>query len=658
MTSFDIAVTIQELQELVEVRISKIYQSDYKVLLFKLQSKRDQLLIEAGKRFHLTKYIIQKPPYPSQFCQILRKHIQRGVIKKIEQHDFERVITLDIQKSERRYKLVIELFDIGNAILLDEDEKIIQALTYRKMRDRNILRNKKYEYPPQLRFSLTSISKQQLFSLKEQKKKVVVALTSLLGVGGLYAEEILLKADISKDVKANRLTTDEIERMYDAIIDLISKIEKKQLSPHIIYSNEGKEINVSPFTLLIYKNNKKRVYTSFNEALDDYFSKKEVKQKARLLTNDAERKLEEYQRILRQQRETIAKLKINTKKNQLIGDKIFTYLTQFENLFNSILNMRRSGIEWNKIESKFTTKKIDDIPKSRIESVNSKTGEITIKVDQVKTTLDLKKTPQQNAAIFYEKAKKEREKIVGAEKSIKKTLENLKNIKTQRNKLQATKLTPRKTRKKAWYDKFHWFYSAEDFLVIGGKDAATNEILLKRHTETNDLVFHPDFQGAPFVVIKTLNQKPSEQTLFEAAQFAASHSKAWREGLSSLDVYWVEPEQVSKQPPSGEYLPKGAFMVRGTKNYLRNVPLKITIGVIVEDDEPSLIGGPPSAIKSKSRLYFTIVPGKKTSKKTAEQIKSGLIAKASKQLGEKIKNILLSDVQRFIPAGNSSIIKY
>jgi hypothetical protein len=195
-------------------------------------------------------------------------------------------------------------------------------------------------------------------------------------------------------------------------------------------------------------------------------------------------------------------------------------------------------------------------------------------------------------------------------------------------------------------------------LVVGGKDATTNEILIKKHTETDDLVFHPDLQGAPFVVIKTLGKTPSEKTLFEAAQFAASHSKAWREGLTSLDVYWVKPEQVSKHPPSGEYLTKGAFMIRGTKEYLRKTPLEIAIGVINKDDEPNLIGGPPSAITSKSEKYVIIAPGKKPSKKIAEKVKSILMSKASKQLAVKIEKMSISEIQKFIPAGKSSIIKY
>ena len=45
------------------------------------------------------------------------------------------------------------------------------------------------------------------------------------------------------------------------------------------------------------------------------------------------------------------------------------------------------------------------------------------------------------------------------------------------------KKTEKKNRKQEWYEKFHWFFSSEDFLCIGGKDATSNEIIIKKHTE-------------------------------------------------------------------------------------------------------------------------------------------------------------------------------
>lgn len=35
-------------------------------------------------------------------------------------------------------------------------------------------------------------------------------------------------------------------------------------------------------------------------------------------------------------------------------------------------------------------------------------------------------------------------------------------------------------RKALWFEKFHWFISSENYLVIAGKDAQQNEMLVKR----------------------------------------------------------------------------------------------------------------------------------------------------------------------------------
>lgn len=37
---------------------------------------------------------------------------------------------------------------------------------------------------------------------------------------------------------------------------------------------------------------------------------------------------------------------------------------------------------------------------------------------------------------------------------------------------------------------------------MGGKDASSNDILIKRHLELTDIFVHADFQGAPCVLVK------------------------------------------------------------------------------------------------------------------------------------------------------------
>ena len=54
----------------------------------------------------------------------------------------------------------------------------------------------------------------------------------------------------------------------------------------------------------------------------------------------------------------------------------------------------------------------------------------------------------------------------------------------------------------AWFEKFHWFISSDGYLVVGGRDAQQNEILVKRFMTQHDIFVHADIHGAPCVIIK------------------------------------------------------------------------------------------------------------------------------------------------------------
>src|SRR3989304_1706271 len=144
MTSFDIAASVCELNQTIkDARIENIYQLNRSTLLLKLHKPNQpamQLLIEAGKRIHLTSYVVEKPLKPPAFCMVLRKHLENSKIMEIRQHEFERTIMVKISTREGIFQLIIELFGEGNIILTNQQGAIIEAQTYRRMRDRNILR--------------------------------------------------------------------------------------------------------------------------------------------------------------------------------------------------------------------------------------------------------------------------------------------------------------------------------------------------------------------------------------------------------------------------------------------------------------------------------------------------------------------------------------
>ena len=661
-TSFDVAAVIVELSKIVDMgnaRINNIYQIDPKTIVLKIKNPGMQainLLVEAGKRMHLTSYQIEKPLKPPPFCMALRKYLRNGVITEISQHEFERIVKMGIKTKLGDFKLIIELFGEGNIILVDPENKILHAMTYKRMRDRNIIRGEKFEFPPPSGLNPLRISKEEFRKIKEMGEiEVVKALTRFLSIGGTYAEETLLRAGIPKNNLCKNLKLKEIEKIHENLNKIILQIKSAKLEPTIVFDEKGKPLDATPIPLRIYQNYKHKTFKTFNEALDEFFIREEGKEKEEKTSEEIEKRLKQMERRLKSQEETIKKIREEAERKKKIGDLIYLHFHELQTIFQKIEEIRKKGGKW--------TEKIKALsfPKILIQDVNPKKMLITLKVNGKEILLSLRHSIQENAAKYYFESKKAERKLKGALKAIKETEKKIEELKLGLSKVlaeeKAERKAPVRVRRKDWYEKFRWFHSSEGFLVLGGRDAATNEMLIKKYTSPEDIVFHADIIGAPFVVIKTEGKKPSEKTIMEAAQFAASFSKAWKMGLGSLDVYWVKPEQVSKTAPPGQFLKKGAFIIRGKKNYVRHVPLRTAIGLKFKDGEPMIIGGPVEAVSEQTNVYVEIAPGDIPSGRLAKQILRILAEKLPKDKRVGISGNLVNEIQLFIPSGKGKILK-
>ncbi|MFH1787138.1 MAG: NFACT RNA binding domain-containing protein [archaeon] len=246
--------------------------------------------------------------------------------------------------------------------------------------------------------------------------------------------------------------------------------------------------------------------------------------------------------------------------------------------------------------------------------------------------IDLKKSAFENAADYFERGKKLKKKLEGA-------TEALRNAKFQHaDASKELKKEKEKKKKRKWYDAFRHFFTSEGMLVVAGKDARSNEELVKKHLEKGDIVFHADIIGAAFAVIKAQGKAAGDASLEEAAQFAASYSRAWLRGLGAMDVYWVTPEQVTKHAPSGEYLGRGAFMIEGKKNYFHDVELALSFG----ERDGALVWGPDKTVRRVCERAVTVKPGDVPAKELAAGIKKQV------GVGE------AGEIERLIPYGKGS----
>ena len=255
--------------------------------------------------------------------------------------------------------------------------------------------------------------------------------------------------------------------------------------------------------------------------------------------------------------------------------------------------------------------------------------------------LDLTKTVEQNAAAYFEKAKKAKKKIEGAEKALQHSLRELKELEAKQEK-ELKKLEEKKKvpSKKEWYEKFRWFRSSDGFLVIGGRDATSNEVVIKKHTDTNDLVFHTDMAGSPFFVVKSDGKIIGEKTIHEVADATCTFSRAWKLGLQSSTVFYVKPEQVSKKAQSGEYMGKGAFMIYGKTNYSEN-KINLAIGITPEG---KIMSGPVESVKAHCGKFVELIPGNEKVSAVAKLIKH--------KIGGEIDDII-----RALPGGEFKVKK-
>jgi len=663
MTSFDVATLVHELNQTIRgARIENIYQLNSATLLIRLHQPNQpilQLLLEAGKRAHLTSYVVTKPLKPPSFCMALRKHLRNGRFSDVQQHEFERVIAIKIGTREGTFLLVTELFGDGNIILVSPQGTILYALTYRRMRDRNILRGETFRHAPSSGKNPLQLNRSDLNEIKNYgRMEIVRALTKLLSIGGLYAEEILLQANVDKNTQCEALTKQQIDAVFVQVQILLSKTTSRKFEPSVVVDEKGEWVDVVPFPLTRYAYLTLISYKSFNQASDEYYTKATTIEKVSKTEKEFARELAKLQRTLEDQQKTLEESRKIVKQNKVVGNVIYAHLGELQLLAQRIMEEKSCGKAWEQISSEIEMEKqAQRSPFVYFQSLDSKHRVLNVSVENTTFSLDLTRSIQANAAGYYERAKKIQRKLEGAKKALRQT--QTKILELQQRLMEKTEKVreeaPPKRKEKAWYEKFRWFRSSDGFLVLGGRDATTNEIIIKKHTEPNDIIFHAEIVGAPFVVIKTEGKTPFEQTMQEAAQLAASYSRAWREMFHAIDVYWIHPNQVSKSPPPGKYLEKGAFIIRGKKNYVRNVPLRAAIGIMTEENHVAVVGGPPEAIKKQTNAYVEIIPGQQTSGTLAKHIRKLLAEKALPEWRKGIFEISLDEIQGFIPSGKGSI---
>ena len=281
----------------------------------------------------------------------------------------------------------------------------------------------------------------------------------------------------------------------------------------------------------------------------------------------------------------------------------------------------------------------------------------------MKLTLSYEKTLDQNASASFEQAKQARKKLEKVKETIASFEKKAEKARREEQTEFESSFTKLEHHKKAWYEKFKWSVTSEGFLMIGGRDATTNEIIIKKHTDEGDLVFHTDMAGSPFVVIKknsledvqklfgkeiSLPAEIGEASIQDAGNFTAIHSRAWKQGMTTTDTFYVTPEQVTKEANAGESLSRGSFVIRGKTSYIP-VDLHLAVG-IVTSDEPFLLSGPVASVEKWCAKRVRVEQGREKTSQVAKDIRSTLRKETELDAD-------LDELVRMLPSGGCQVVK-
>ena len=631
-----------------DMRIKKVYQptpGELRVLLRYRDGGAKNLIIEVGRKIYLSDYAMPSPRQPSNFAMTLRKYISNTIVTGIRQVGFDRIIEFSVATVDGDFKFIFELFGEGNSVLTDSEGVIKAVMKRRRFKHRELIGKQVYEYPPQ-RKNPFEIGAEELKELVDDYGSLVKSLAGPLGLGGQYGEEICLRAGLDKNMAI--LPIEDANR----VIGVLSELKQGALNPSPVIIFEGGEpVDVTPVRLLSYEGWEAKEFPSFSAALDEFFTERVVDDARDMVESKYRDGLTSINMRLREQARAIKRFNHDILNGKLVGDTIYANYGDVETLIDTVSKARKN------MSAKEIKAKLKSVPV--VQEYLSKEGGVVVLIDGFRFKLDLGASASKNADNYYSKSKKARLKLKGARSAAEKTKTQIKDyVKKGRTAVEKDVGIPvkRVVRKLKWYERFRWFMSSEGFLIVGGRDATSNETVVKRHMEKGDIFFHADIHGAPAVVVKAEGKVVPETTLEEAAQFAASNSIAWRSDAAFLDVYWVNPDQVSKTPESGEYVGKGAFIIRGKRNFIR-AKVVLAVGAKISDEVVQVMAGPESAVNAYCGNAVNIIPGRLKSKDAAQQIKELLIEQTPEAATAAVKKLNVDDIQRALPTGGYAIVR-
>ncbi len=333
LDGMDIWFVAKELTELIDAKVSKIFQSDdIFVFQFFIRNKGKKLLRIAPGYIYLIENCTA-PAFVRPFCKLLRKYLAGTFLKELHQIRTERIIEFLFEAKDAKFFLFVELFDKGNLVLCDRDKRIIHPLHSQIRKGRTIKRGQIYQ-PPTLK---RAIFEAGIGDFKDLDKNLSYILAVEFGLGREYAEELCLRAGLDPDKKEFSII--EINNLIAAI----ERFKLQKLNPVIV------DDTAFPFKFQKCRE-KKSVYTkSFSMALEKTVI---PARKISLL----EKKKEKIRKIIKMQEEQIKILEKQIKEDAEKGEAVYHNYAMIRELLEEI-NADKKIFSWAEIKENLKNNK-------------------------------------------------------------------------------------------------------------------------------------------------------------------------------------------------------------------------------------------------------------------------------------------------------------
>jgi predicted ribosome quality control (RQC) complex YloA/Tae2 family protein len=612
--------------------------------LFKMHHPKDPdiMLMVSTKGIWITRLKFESFE-ENKMINILKAELERAKIESIEQLGSERIITVKFRHLDEKVRyMVVEFFGDGNIVLCDGNMQIMGILKPIEVRHRMLKIGFRYAPPPPRGIDVYDITLEQLRAMREDKQSdsldVVKWIGRKISIPKKYVEEIAIRAGISS-LTVGQLSEEDMERLYVIIKEIISDIvSEKNHQPYVILGQNEKAIDAIPIkTAHLSKLNVKKT-PSYMDAVDEVLSNDLMDLGRNIRTIEIDERITALQHDIAEQ----------IKAKELVLSKA----NLIRNVAHKLMQLSYQGVQ--SITESSVNKLFAENSANIILEKGLKYLEILEELILIESNL-----PKLSSALFT-RAKEMERGNTAIEQSKARLEAQIQELQNQTISVRKKIIIKQQTSKE-WYERYRWFITTDGLLAIGGRDASSNSAIIRKHLTENDIVFHAEVHGSPFFIIKnTGNLEETGLSLQQVAVATVSFSRAWKDGISSADAYWVTPDQIKKGAPPGQYVPKGSFVIEGKRNYMKGLELRMAIGVARLENRYTVVCGPADAVKKSAIIYAILLPGGLQPLNVAKKIKSEFVrilgtSSNNEDLVDFVKTIMLEDFLRLMPSGQSKI---